>query len=75
MKASPRSSEWMQHRMLAVGLAVFAASVAGLALLEAVSPGQRSMLDLQIYRWAGLIVTRSGDLYDSHFPHYRLFFA
>lgn len=65
----------MQRTMLAAGIAVFAASVAGLAVMEVASPGQRSMLDLQIYRWAGLVVTHSGDLYGSHFPHYHLFFT
>jgi alpha-1,2-mannosyltransferase len=34
-----------------------------------------SMLDLQIYRWAGLVVRHGGDLYGLHFPHYRLSFT
>jgi alpha-1,2-mannosyltransferase len=55
---------------------MFAASVAALAALDAALPGQRwNMLDLQIYRWAGLVVRHSGDLYNSHFPHYRLRFT
>jgi alpha-1,2-mannosyltransferase len=55
---------------------MFAASVAALAALDAALPGQRwNMLDLQIYRWAGLVVRHSGDLYASHFPHYRLRFT
>jgi alpha-1,2-mannosyltransferase len=50
--------------------------VAALAALDAALPGQRwNMLDLQIYRWAGLVVRHSGDLYASHFPHYRLRFT
>jgi alpha-1,2-mannosyltransferase len=60
----------------ALGVVVFAASVAALAALDLASPGQRwSMLDLQIYRWAGLVARRSGDLYGGHFPHYRLRFT
>jgi alpha-1,2-mannosyltransferase len=55
---------------------MFAASVAALAALDVALPGQRwNMLDLQIYRWAGLVVRHSGDLYASHFPHYRLRFT
>ena len=33
------------------------------------------MLDLQIYRWAGLVVRHAGDLYGSRFPHYHLRFT
>ena len=60
---------------LAVGIAVFAASVAVLAAVEIVSSGQRYMIDLQIYRWAGLVVFHSGDLYGSRFSHYDLRFT
>jgi alpha-1,2-mannosyltransferase len=66
-----RMPDWM----FAVGVVVFAVSVAALAVLEVVSAGQRSMLDLQIYRWAGLIARHSGDLYGSRFPHYHLGFT
>jgi alpha-1,2-mannosyltransferase len=60
----------------ALGVATFAASVAASAALDAAKPAERwSMLDLQIYRWAGLVVRRSGDLYGSHFPHYHLSFT
>jgi alpha-1,2-mannosyltransferase len=55
---------------------MFAASVATLAALDLASPGQRwNMLDLQIYRWAGLVVRHSGDLYGSHFPRDHLRFT
>jgi alpha-1,2-mannosyltransferase len=55
---------------------MFAASVAALAALDVALPGQRwNMLDLQIYRWAGLVVRSSGDLYGSHFPNYHLRFT
>lgn len=61
---------------LVLGVSIFAASLAGLAALDAALPGQRwSMLDLQIYRWAGLVVRSSGDLYGSHFPNYHLRFT
>jgi alpha-1,2-mannosyltransferase len=65
----------MPQGTLAIGMAVFAVSVVVLAAVELASPGQRSMIDLQIYRWAGLIVAHSGDLYASHFSHYSLPFT
>lgn len=65
----------MPQRLPAVGIAVFASSVAVLAAVEIASPGQRYMIDLQIYRWAGLVVVHSGDLYGSHFSHYNLPFT
>ncbi len=34
-----------------------------------------SMLDLRIYRWAGLVARHSGDLYDLRFPHHQLGFT
>jgi alpha-1,2-mannosyltransferase len=68
----PPAPRWL----LSLGVVMFAASVATLAVLDVASPGQRwSMLDLQIYRWAGLVVRHSGNLYGSRFPHYRLRFT
>jgi alpha-1,2-mannosyltransferase len=66
-----RMPEWM----IAVGVAVFAVSLTALTVLEVASAGQRSMLDLQIYRWAGLLARHAGDLYGSRFPHYHLGFT
>ena len=38
--------------------------------------GKRSpMIDLLIYRWAGLLAVHSGDLYGSYFPHRHLPFT
>jgi len=74
----------MRHRalrplpngLLAPGVVMFAASVAALVALDLTSSGQRwNMLDLQVYRWAGLIVRRSGDLYGGCFPHDHLRFT
>lgn len=50
-----------------------AATVVTLALATA---GKRSpMIDLQIYRWAGLLTVHSGDLYGDYFPHRHLPFT
>jgi Glycosyltransferase family 87 len=65
----------MPRGMITLGVVVFAASVAVLAAVEVASPGQRYMLDLQIYRWGGLLARHSGDLYGSNFPHYHLRFT
>jgi alpha-1,2-mannosyltransferase len=54
------------------GVAAFAISV---VIDAAFASRHWSMLDLQIYRWAGLLARRSGDLYSLHFPHYRLGFT
>src|SRR5215467_8465214 len=70
------SGRWVPRRAMAFGAVAFVVSVAALAALDAASPGARwSMLDLQIYRWAGLVVRHAGDLYGSRFPHYRLRFT
>jgi alpha-1,2-mannosyltransferase len=59
-----------------IGIAVFAASIAGRVGLDLAASSQRwSMLDFQIYRWAGLVVRHSGDLYGSDFPYHRLRFT
>jgi alpha-1,2-mannosyltransferase len=65
----------MPRRMIAVGVLVFAASLVALAAFEAAPSGQRFMIDLQIYRWGGLLARHSGDLYGGPFPHYNLFFT
>ncbi len=54
---------------------MFGVSLAVLAAVEIASPGQRSMIDLQIYRWAGLVAGHSGDLYGAGFPYHHLFFT
>jgi alpha-1,2-mannosyltransferase len=62
--------------MIAFGAFVFVVSVAALSVLNrGFSSQQWPMLDLQIYRWGGLIVRHSGDLYGSHFPHHHLRFT
>jgi alpha-1,2-mannosyltransferase len=69
-------SKQMPRWMITLGGVVFAASVAALATLDIASPGQRwFMLDLQVYRWAGLLVLHSRDLYSGYFPHYNLRFT
>src|SRR5262245_24571095 len=58
------------------GAALFAASATALAAIETIFAVQPwSMLDLRIYRWTGLVVRRSGDLYSLHFPGYHLGFT
>jgi alpha-1,2-mannosyltransferase len=65
-----------QRRLLVIGIAVFAASAAGRMVIELISSGQHwSMLDLRVYRWGGLIVRHSGDLYGSQFPYHHLRFT
>jgi alpha-1,2-mannosyltransferase len=64
------------YRVISLGLVMFAVAVAILAILDLASPGQRwSMLDLQVYRWGGLLARHSGDLYGSEFPHQHLRFT
>jgi alpha-1,2-mannosyltransferase len=75
LTATAMGGQRMPDWMIAVGVVVFAVSVAALAVFEAVSAGQRSMLDLQIYRWAGVLARHAGDLYGSRFPHYHLGFT
>lgn len=58
------------------GAVMFSLSLAALIVLDTAAPGQRwSMLDLQIYRWAGLLVHHSSSLYGSRFPGYPLRFT
>jgi alpha-1,2-mannosyltransferase len=62
--------------MLALGIVVFAGSMATLAWLHVGVSGQHwSMLDMRIYRWAGMLARRSGDLYGVRFPGYHLRFT
>jgi alpha-1,2-mannosyltransferase len=71
-----RHCQWMTVWLPALGVAMFAASVAALAALDAALPAERwNMFDLQVYRWAGLVIRRSGDLYGSHFPTHHLSFT
>jgi Glycosyltransferase family 87 len=54
------------------GVAAFTISV----VIDAAFTSRRwSMLDLQIYRWAGQVTRHSGDLYNLRFPHYQLGFT
>jgi len=65
-----------QRLILVLGIVVFAASVGTWAGLHLVSPSlQSGMLDLQVYRWGGLIARHSGDLYGAHFPYHHLRFT
>jgi alpha-1,2-mannosyltransferase len=44
--------------------------------LAVATAGKRTpMIDLQIYRWAGLLAVHSGDLYGGYFPHRHLPFT
>lgn len=66
----------VQRCLLVIGAAVFVASAAGRVVLDLTTSSQKwSMLDLQIYRWAGLVVRHSGDLYGDHFPYHHLRFT
>ncbi len=68
---APGAGGQRRTRLLVVlSVAIFAVSAAIVVALEAASTGQRwGMLDLQIYRWGGLLARHSGDLYRSQFPH------
>ena len=62
--------------VLAVSAIVFVVSATVLVAVQVRSFGQQLwMLDLRIYRWAGLVVRQGGDLYGARFPHYRLRFT
>jgi alpha-1,2-mannosyltransferase len=62
--------------LITLSVVGFATSVALLIVLDAASSSQRwFMLDLQIYRWGGLLALRSGNLYSAHFPHHHLHFT
>jgi alpha-1,2-mannosyltransferase len=64
------------RRLLVLGIAVFAASAGGRLVIELISSGQRwGMLDLQVYRWGGLMIRHSGELYRGHFPYHHLRFT
>lgn len=65
-----------QRLILALGIVVFAASAGTWAGLHLASPSlQSGMLDLQVYRWGGLMARHSGDLYGAHFPYHHLRFT
>ena len=69
--------EQLRSRLILVlGIVVFAASVATWAGLHLAPPSlQSGLLDLQVYRWGGLIAHHSGDLYGAHFPYHHLRFT
>ena len=62
---------------VALATVAFTMSVAATFVTLAVATaGKRSpMIDLQIYRWAGLLAVHSGDLYGGYFPHRHLPFT
>jgi alpha-1,2-mannosyltransferase len=65
-----------EHWVLVLGIVVLAASLAGRISLDLMSSSQRSgLLDLEVYRWGGLIARHSGDLYGGHFPYHQLRFT
>ena len=70
---------WAGTRRWVVTLAAaaFTVSVAAtFVTLALATSGKRSpMIDLQIYRWAGLLAVHSGDLYGGYFPHHHLPFT
>ena len=55
----------------------FTMSVAAIFVtLALATAGKRTpMIDLQIYRWGGLLAAHSGDLYGGDFPHHHLPFT
>jgi alpha-1,2-mannosyltransferase len=62
--------------ILVLGVLVFAAALTGRISLDLMSSSPRSgLLDLQVYRWGGLVARHSGDLYGGHFPYHRLRFT
>jgi alpha-1,2-mannosyltransferase len=74
--ASVVTDRQVQRWLLVVGVVVFAASTAGRVVLDLASSSQRwNMVDLQVYRWGGLLVRHSGDLYGSRFPYHHLYFT
>lgn len=76
LAASTVAHRWIPRWMLTFGIVMSGVSVAAFAVIDVASPSQRwSMLDLHIYRWAGLVARHSGNLYSSHFPGYHLRFT
>ena len=66
-----------QRWMVTLATVAFTVSVAATFVTLALATfGKRSpMIDLQIYRWAGLLAVHSGDLYGGYFPHRHLPFT
>ncbi len=62
---------------VALAAVAFTMSVtASFVTLAKATSGQRlPMIDLQIYRWSGLLALHSGDLYGGYFPHRHLPFT
>ena len=76
VNCAPAPGRHGQRWILVLGVVVFAVSVAAWSIWHVASFSQpSSMLDLQIYRWGGLIARHSGDLYGDHFPYYHLRFT
>lgn len=67
----------IQRWVVPLATVAFTVSVtATFVTLALATSGKRSpMIDLQIYRWAGLIAAHSGDLYGGYFPHRHLPFT
>ena len=63
--------------VVALATVVYTMSVAAIfvTLVEATSGKRLPMIDLQIYRWSGLLALHSGDLYGNYFPHRHLPFT
>ena len=63
--------------VVALATVAFTMSVAAtfVTLVEATSGKRLPMIDLQIYRWSGLLAVHSGDLYGGYFPHRHLPFT
>ena len=67
----------IQRWVVTLAAVAFTVSVAAtFVTLALATSGKRSpMIDLQIYRWAGLLAVHSGDLYGGYFPHHHLPFT
>ncbi len=66
-----------QRWMVTLATVAFTVSVAAtfVTLALATSGKRLPMIDLQIYRWAGVLAVHSGDLYGGYFPHRHLPFT
>lgn len=67
----------IQRWVVTLATVAFTVSVAAtFVTLALATSGKRSpMIDLQIYRWAGLLAVHSGDIYGGYFPHRHLPFT
>ena len=63
-----------QRRILQVGAALFAVAVLWLAIAALAHPGPRwNMIDLQVYRWGGLMARQHQPVYDLRFEGFLSF--